>query len=452
MSYLTDPVRAGRRVLITGGLILFVLGVCIGRWSFRPVPDSPAPTGLPDNSTHRPPAPLPVGTLDAAASRELVTTLKIGSPQLRRANLVDRGYNLAGENIENALDMLASISDARDRAAFLEGIFAYAAHYLDPGAVLTLATGLEQGDRQVALREIAATWTAGRTLQSAESLIERFGLEAGLGLALYWDESYRLELGKAWIKAFADDEGKGVMLGTFAGGRMTEDPQAALAMGARLRSWDREVFMKALAVSWADKKPADAWNWALRDGHRLADPASFNDIVSGILTRWARQDLEAAETAFAELDDPGQRQAAAEGLANVIADRRGTVAAVNWASSLTSVAEQDAAHRAIASTSPQGIGVALGQQKGFTTVNQLIPDGAADRSGQLQEGDRIVEVDPGTGEFEEIYGRNLQHAMGLIRGESGSTMRLRIIRENDSGTLEDHIVELQREQIVLQGS
>ena len=73
------------------------------------------------------------------------------------------------------------------------------------------------------------------------------------------------------------------------------------------------------------------------------------------------------------------------------------------------------------------------------------------RSGQLQEGDRIVEVDSGTGEFQNVYGERLEQTLNLIRGESGSTVRLRVVRDDGSGTFIPRIVEITREQIVLEG-
>lgn len=456
MNTNSEPIRIDRRLLVAGALALLILGVGIGRWtrggsSGAAAPGSPAST---DRSDAR---PLPLSSLSSdqgSTSARIAATLQISSPPLREANLVARGHALAEEDLDAALRSLATIPDPVDRTAFLQGVFASAAAALAPQAVLEIAAALDDpADRGTALREIAATWTSGRTRSSSDMVVERFGTEIGLGLAIAWDEAYRPELGEAWLSVFGEGEGRGVLLGSFAAhGLDPQNPERSLAVGDGLKGWDREVFLRALTASWADREPGDAWAWATGGNAPETSAANFTGVLGDILRRWAGRDLDAAKTAFDGLTDSGQRTGSAAAIARAIAIERGTVEAVDWANALPAADEKDAAHSAIAETAPQGIGVALSYSDGFATVSGLIPRGAADRSGQLQEGDRIVEVDPGTGRFEVVYGRQLQRAMELIRGDSGSTMRLRVLRrDGDSGSTRDRIVELRREQIVLQG-
>ena len=59
----------------------------------------------------------------------------------------------------------------------------------------------------------------------------------------------------------------------------------------------------------------------------------------------------------------------------------------------------------------------------------------------------------GTGQFQSIYGREIKNAVELIRGEAGSTLRLRVVRASDqTSELQEQVIEIQREQIILKGT
>ena len=448
MGFLSDPVRTKPGTLIACGVGLLLLGGALGHWlrGSRSVDDQ---TGAGSSDLGRE-KPLSTAKADAAPGRPGAPTVAklLGNPvpKLRRASLYERAQSLAKEDVDSAIAALASISDRLDRDAFLEGLFAYLGENLDPKTAVALAAELDPIDRRAALIELAAAWTDGRARTSAEPLIARFDVETGIGLALAWDEAYRAEFGEAWAEAFPDSEGIGVLLGSFAAKKL-DDPPSALAMGAHLGGWDREMFLRALTAEWANRDPSAAWDWATAQEH-----GKFGGVRSDILRRWSNKDLAAATEALATLENAEEKNRAAAAIAQGLAYRDGTVAAVDWANALTSEENKDAAHGAIAKTAPQGIGAVLGFEDGAAVIKDLVPGGAAERGGQLQPGDRIVEVDPGTGHFEVAYGRTLEHSMDLIRGEAGSTMRMRVLRRGEDGTLEDQIISVQREQIVLQGA
>ncbi len=412
----------------------------------RELRDQPAPhSKRSDGNTSR------KGTSSGASGAATVSeALDIEVVPLRRSTLLETGYQMAESDLEGALAALADIEDASDRREFLRGVFTYVAHHHPPSKVLEMAKQLELADRGTALLAAVGVWTEGRSIENgqAENLIKRFGLETGLAVALAWDEGFEMQLGEAWIEAFPDGPGRSLMLGSFAAKLMEQDREAALAMGDHLTGYEREMFLLAVIDAWSPVNPDAAWEWALENVQQVGDRS--RGIIMETIQKLAQRDRETAKEALGQLTEPEHRLAAIKALATVMAYRDGTVEAVNWANSLPSEAEQDMAHSVIGVQAPQGIGAALAMKDGYVEITKLIPGGAALRSGQLQEGDRIVEVDPGTGDFEIVYGQpDLNRAVEFIRGETGSTVRLRIVRPDAQGRLQDQIVSIRREQIVM---
>ncbi len=77
-----------------------------------------------------------------------------------------------------------------------------------------------------------------------------------------------------------------------------------------------------------------------------------------------------------------------------------------------------------------GIGASLSSQDGYTVVEQLIPGGAAARSGLLELEDKIIAVAQGKkGKFEPIVDMPLSDVVRKIRGKRGTKVRLKILRK-----------------------
>ncbi len=74
----------------------------------------------------------------------------------------------------------------------------------------------------------------------------------------------------------------------------------------------------------------------------------------------------------------------------------------------------------------EGIGALLREEDGYIKVVRVIPGSAAARQGELQAEDIILEVAQADGEPVEITDMKLRDAVGLIRGEKGSEVRLTI--------------------------
>ncbi|MFP5520325.1 MAG: S41 family peptidase [Bdellovibrionia bacterium] len=81
------------------------------------------------------------------------------------------------------------------------------------------------------------------------------------------------------------------------------------------------------------------------------------------------------------------------------------------------------------SLSLEGIGATLSSQDGFTVVEQLVPGGAAARSGLIEPQDKIVAVGQEKGAMENVIDMDLKDVVKKIRGPKGTKVRLTILRK-----------------------
>ena len=93
----------------------------------------------------------------------------------------------------------------------------------------------------------------------------------------------------------------------------------------------------------------------------------------------------------------------------------------------------------------QGIGAALQAEDGVTVVKQIVAGGAAEKDGRLKVGDKITAVGQEEGDFQEILEMKLNKVVRLIRGDGGTKVRLRVLKE----TGETVVYELTRQTIAL---
>lgn len=96
----------------------------------------------------------------------------------------------------------------------------------------------------------------------------------------------------------------------------------------------------------------------------------------------------------------------------------------------------------------QGIGAALRSEDGVTTVASIVPGGAAEKDGRLKVGDKIVGVGQEDGDFQDVIEMKLNRVVRLIRGEAGTRVRLKILK--DAG--QSSMIELVRQTIELKSS
>ncbi len=102
------------------------------------------------------------------------------------------------------------------------------------------------------------------------------------------------------------------------------------------------------------------------------------------------------------------------------------------------------------SRSLEGIGATLGTINEYVTINSIVAGGPADKSKQLEIGDRIIGVAQGKdGEYSDIIGWRIENAIALIRGSKGTIVRLKVLPKGKSAADKPKIVEMVREKIIL---
>lgn len=95
----------------------------------------------------------------------------------------------------------------------------------------------------------------------------------------------------------------------------------------------------------------------------------------------------------------------------------------------------------------QGIGAQLTSEDGMTTINRVMPGGAAEKDGRLKKGDRIVAVAQKEGDFVDVVEMKLSKVVRYIRGPEGTIVRLKVIPKGQS---DEVVYELTRQKVELQ--
>ncbi len=97
-----------------------------------------------------------------------------------------------------------------------------------------------------------------------------------------------------------------------------------------------------------------------------------------------------------------------------------------------------------------GIGAVLSDQDGYCTIRELIPGGPARLSGEIGVDDQIIAVAQGEdGEFVDVIGMKLRKIVKMIRGEKGTTVRLKIRPADAPDPATRAEVELVRDEVRL---
>ncbi len=97
----------------------------------------------------------------------------------------------------------------------------------------------------------------------------------------------------------------------------------------------------------------------------------------------------------------------------------------------------------------EGIGAALRTEEGYTIVAQIVPGGAAALDGRLKPGDKIIEVSNDKGEMTDVVEMKLTKVVDLIRGKSGTIVKLKVIPASGA---ERVVYELTRQKVELKSA
>ena len=97
-----------------------------------------------------------------------------------------------------------------------------------------------------------------------------------------------------------------------------------------------------------------------------------------------------------------------------------------------------------------GIGAVLSMEDGALKIVEIMPGSPCDRDGRLKEGDKIVGVQQGDGEMEDVLWQPMKKTIKKIRGKKGTRVTLQIVPRSDpSGSVKKRI-ELVRDEIKLE--
>jgi carboxyl-terminal processing protease len=98
----------------------------------------------------------------------------------------------------------------------------------------------------------------------------------------------------------------------------------------------------------------------------------------------------------------------------------------------------------------EGIGAALQSIDGYTVVQRIVPQGAAEKDGRLKVGDKIIGVGQGeSGPIEDVVEMKLNDVVKMIRGKQGTVVRLEVLKGQGG---KKKIVQLTRAKIALEDS
>lgn len=97
----------------------------------------------------------------------------------------------------------------------------------------------------------------------------------------------------------------------------------------------------------------------------------------------------------------------------------------------------------------EGIGATLSSQDGFTVVEQLVPGGAAAKSGLIEPQDKIIAVGQAKDKMENVIDQDLKDVVKKIRGKKGTKVFLTILRKSGEEKNRFDVV-LTREQVNLE--
>ncbi|MGZ3776413.1 MAG: carboxy terminal-processing peptidase [Mucilaginibacter sp.] len=102
------------------------------------------------------------------------------------------------------------------------------------------------------------------------------------------------------------------------------------------------------------------------------------------------------------------------------------------------------------SRSLEGIGATLGVENDYVTITTIVPGGPADKSKQINPGDKIVAVAQGKdGAYQNVIGWRIENAIALIRGTKGTIVRLQIIPKSSGNASKPFELSMVREKIIL---
>jgi hypothetical protein len=436
-------------ILLVVAVISYGLGRKHGASARTPISATPTTT---DRNTERVSLSKADTQTRTSPVREHSAPSDTGMPFAQNMSSFAQGYEAAKANLDEALSRIETLP-VPERMGFITGIFSFVARNHSPADALQIYQRVPAASRPNALRALVGEWIYTRSpLDEDMRHIKREGTLgiSGFRLGLEVELTSMLastkpdaELASAWLDAFSNHSSRSEMLLSLAGSLGPNKHETVLDHMEGWTPWEKERVTRSVLGNWSDKAPKEAWDWYQANRNRFDQ-----DFSSSILEGWASSDPAGLQGLLNSMEQPAQRKEAIEALGKALA-RKNTDEAVNWANGLADATEREVANRAVYDGAPRGIGAVLGVEEGFPMIRAIVPGSPLDGSG-VQPGDRILELWEGNGSKQSVYAKDLNTTVNLIRGESGSELTLRLLRQNkNTGQLEEHLVPVTRGQLYL---
>jgi len=149
----------------------------------------------------------------------------------------------------------------------------------EPGVALRAAKQvIDETERETALMTLATEWTNGELRRPRERAwnIERYGLEAGLGLELVGNP----ELARAWADELTAGSGRQALLTQTAISLTGSDPAAAFSLADQMPAEQKTNFVNTVFAGWGGKDTEAALQWA----NQLTEQVDRDAAVASIRT------------------------------------------------------------------------------------------------------------------------------------------------------------------------
>ncbi len=409
-------------------VVAFGLGWAVCQATRPDQPDDIAPTPL--ASPARPAGPGKSAPPSAAPPAPALVTA---------AGLTASIYQDAAEDLQAALARLQSNKDPTERKALIMGLFAYIAGHRPPAEALSLALALRgREDQKTAIAALVQTWTGNPLTPS----LSPQGDIVDQSRALFSAEILPPGVADAWLKTFADHPGRSLVASAYAAAFLTKDSDRLLALAETFTPWEKQQYMNDVIGRWSQANQEAALQWLRENPDGISAKARAET-----LEEWVQWGPDQVSKQLAVTNDPAWRLELLSAQAKHLG-AQDTAAAVAWADTLPTTVEQEAAHEAIYTAVPRGIGAVLSSESGFPTIRNLLPDGAAGQAGLLP-GDRLVEISGPAGQPVSLYGIRLDEAVASLRGDTTDAINIRLLRTGADGQVTEQILPVTRKQLIL---
>ena len=97
-----------------------------------------------------------------------------------------------------------------------------------------------------------------------------------------------------------------------------------------------------------------------------------------------------------------------------------------------------------------GVGAVLSMDDGALKIVEIMPGGPIDVDGRIKEGDKIIGVQQGDGEMEDVMWQPMKKSIKKIRGPKGTRVTLQIVPRSDPSGATKKLIELVRDEIKLE--